>query len=615
MGLAEIAAETLGEIHARGTYRRMRVLDGAQAPRMRVDGRDVLLFAGSNYLDLARHPEVVEASARAAREIGCAAGGSRLISGNLALHEALEQELAKFFEAEAALAFNSGYAANLGVIPALVGRGDAVVSDALSHASIIDGCRLSRADVLVFPHGDLAALETRLAEAARDHRRVLLAIDGVYSMDGDVAPVAEMVAAAKRHGAIVLLDDAHGTGTLGARGRGSAELCGAGDIDVLLGTLGKGLGSYGAFVVGTRALRDLLVNVARSFIFSCALAPPQVAAAHAALDLVRREPWRRERLQANAARLRARLAARGVDTSPSTTHIVPVVIGASDAAMAVCEQLLERGFYAQGIRHPSVPEGTARLRLTPMATHREDEIDAVADRAQRADGERSSIGVARARGVFVTGTDTGVGKTLVACALVRALRTRGIDAGAMKPIETGVGAGGPSDAIALRRAAGEQDPLSDVCPQPFALAAAPSVAAHAEGRAVDLAAIDAAFARLRARREFLVVEGAGGLLVPIDAKLAMADLAQRMELPLLVVARAALGTINHTRLTIEAARARNLAVTGIVISHAGGALSAADEANLDALRGDLGSALLGEIPPLVAGELPDPNLFSFDRLL
>jgi glycine C-acetyltransferase len=380
MGVAQIAAAALAEIRSRGTLRRLRVLEGGQAPRMRVDGRDVLLFAGSNYLDLARHPEVVEAAVRAAREIGCAAGGSRLISGNLALHEALEEDLAKFFEAEAALAFNSGYAANLGVIPALVGRGDAVVSDALSHASIIDGCRLSRAAVFVFPHGDLASLDAVLGDAARGQRRVLLAIDGVYSMDGDVAPVAEMVALAKRHGAIVLLDDAHGTGTLGARGRGSAERCGVNEgIDVLIGTLGNGLGSYGAFAVGTRALRELLVNVARSFIFSCALAPPQVAAAHAALHLVRREPWRRDRLAANAARLRARLADRGVSTHPSTTHIVPVVIGDNGAVMAICERLLERGFYAQGIRHPSVPEGTARLRLTPMATHGEDEIDAVAD--------------------------------------------------------------------------------------------------------------------------------------------------------------------------------------------------------------------------------------------
>jgi glycine C-acetyltransferase len=378
--LEDVASETLGAIRARGTHRRMRVLEGAQAPRMIVDGREVLLFAGSNYLDLARHPEVVEASVRAARDVGCAAGGSRLISGNLALHEALEESLAKFFDAEAALAWTSGYAANVGVIPALVGRRDAVVSDALSHASIVDGCRLSRAAVRVFPHGDVAALETCLAEASRAHRRVLLAIDGVYSMDGDIAPVAEMVAAAKRHGAMVLLDDAHGTGTLGARGRGSAEHCGVGSgIDVLLGTLGKGLGSFGAYVVGSGVLRELLVNTARSFIYSCALAPPQVAAAAAALTLVRREPWRREKLQANAARLRARLDAHGIDTRPSVTHIVPVVIGANDAAMSACERLLERGFYAQGIRHPSVAEGTARLRITPMATHGEDEIDALAD--------------------------------------------------------------------------------------------------------------------------------------------------------------------------------------------------------------------------------------------
>jgi len=222
---------------------------------------------------------------------------------------------------------------------------------------------------------------------------------------------------------------------------------------------------------------------------------------------------------------------------------------------------------------------------------------------------------ARSRGVFVTGTDTGVGKTLVACALLRALRARGVDAGAMKPIETGVGPGGPTDAIALRLAAGERDPLAEVCPQPFALAAAPLVAARAEGRAVDLAAIDAAFARLRARREFLVVEGAGGLLVPIDAELAMSDLAQRMALPLLVVARAALGTINHTRLTIEAARVRGLPVAGVVISHASGPLSAADEANLAALRGELGAARVGEIPPLAAGELPAPDFVDLDRFL
>jgi 8-amino-7-oxononanoate synthase len=378
--LEAIARETLGALRARGTHRRMRVLDGAQAPRMAVDGREVLLFAGSNYLDLAAHPELAEAAARAARDLGCAAGGSRLINGNLALHERLEEELADFLGTQAALVFSTGYQANVGVIQALVGPGDAVVSDALVHASIIDGCRLSRAAVQVFPHGDAAALEATLAEVAPAHRRTLLVLDGVYSMDGDLAPLPAMLAAARRHGALVLLDDAHGIGCLGANGRGTAQQLGVepGSLDVLVGTLGKALGSFGAFVAGSAALRELLVNTARSFIFSCALAPPQVEAARAALRLVAREPWRRARLQENATRLRTRLAARGVSTAPSESHIVPVRIGGNARTMAVCEELLERGFYAQGIRHPSVPEGTARLRVTAMATHKQDEVDALA---------------------------------------------------------------------------------------------------------------------------------------------------------------------------------------------------------------------------------------------
>jgi 8-amino-7-oxononanoate synthase len=378
--LDAIARETLGALRARGTHRRMRVLEGAQGPRTTVDGREVWLFAGSNYLDLAAHPELAEAAARAARELGCAAGGSRLINGNLAAHERLEAELAEFLGTEAALVFSTGYQANLGTIQALVGPGDAVVSDALVHASIIDGCRLSRAAVHVFAHGDPAALEATLRAVAPGHRRTLLVLDGVYSMDGDLAPLPAMLEAARRHGALVLLDDAHGIGCLGARGRGSAEQLGVepGSLDAWVGTLGKALGSFGAFVAGSAALRELLVNSARSFIFTCALAPPQVEAARAALRLVAREPWRRERLQHNAARLRARLAAHGVSTAPSQSHIVPVRIGDNARTMAVCEELLERGFYAQGIRHPSVPEGTARLRITPMATHEESELDGLA---------------------------------------------------------------------------------------------------------------------------------------------------------------------------------------------------------------------------------------------
>jgi glycine C-acetyltransferase len=378
--LDAIADEVLGAIRERGTYRRMRVLEGAQGPRMRVDGRDVLLFAGSNYLDLAHHPAVVEAAERGAREWGCAAGGSRLITGNLACHEALEEELARFFGREAALAFNTGYMANVGVIPALVGPGDVIVSDALNHASIIDGARLARAEVAVFRHGDVGSLAETLAEVRPRARRLLVAVDGVYSMDGDVAPVAEIVELAHEAEAIVLLDDAHGTGVLGARGRGTAEAAGVlDDVDIVMGTLGKSLGSFGAFVVGSARLRDLLVNTARSFIFSCALSPAQVEAARAALRLVDGEPWRRARLRANCDRLRTRLAGAGIPTEPSTTHILPVVLGDNARTMGVCERLLERGYYAQGIRHPSVPRDTARLRITPMATHEEAEIDGLAD--------------------------------------------------------------------------------------------------------------------------------------------------------------------------------------------------------------------------------------------
>jgi len=379
MSVEGYSSAVLDEIRGRGTHRRMRVLAGAQSTRMSVDGREVLLFAGSNYLDLAHHPEVVEAAARGATQLGCASGGSRLISGNLEIHETLEAELAEFLGTEAALVFNTGYMANLGVIPALAGRGDVIVSDSLSHASIIDGCRLSRADTRVFPHSDLDALETVLRDVASSRRRVLVVVDGVYSMDGDIAPLGELVPLVKRWGADVLVDDAHGTGTLGAMGRGAAELCGVSDqVDVVLGALGKSLGSFGAFVAGSHALRELLVNVARSFIFSCALAPPQVAAARAALAVVQTEPWRRKRLSDNASRLRERLAEYEISTAPSSTHIVPVVIGGNDATMQICERLLENGVFAQGIRHPSVPEGSARLRLTPMATHTDDEIDTVA---------------------------------------------------------------------------------------------------------------------------------------------------------------------------------------------------------------------------------------------
>lgn len=378
--LERLADTVLYEIERAGTLRAMHALDGAVQARMQHAGRDLVMFSSGNYLGLAHHPEVVAASARAAQEIGTAASGSRLITGHLACHEALEAELAAFFDKEAALVFSTGYMLNVGVIPVLVGPGDVILSDALVHASIIDGARLSGAEIVVFPHADLDALAARLAEASSRGRRILVVADGVYSMDGDVAPLAEMGALARRFDAILFVDDAHGMGTLGAHGRGAAELtCALEHIDILAGTLGKAVGSFGAFLVGSRKLRTLLVNTARTFIFSCALAPPQVAAARAALRVIRAEPWRRTQLEAHAQTLRTRLAARGISTAPSTTHIVPVVVGDNERVMAAQSALLARGFHAQGIRHPSVPKGSARLRLTPMATHTDAEVQTFAD--------------------------------------------------------------------------------------------------------------------------------------------------------------------------------------------------------------------------------------------
>jgi len=374
--LDRIADEALEHIRAQGTHRRLRELGGPQASNVRIEGRPVVHFAGSNYLDLAHHPEVVQAAAEAAAAYGCAVGGSRLICGNLELHTALEDELASFLGFEAALVYSSGYMANLGVLPCLLRPGDVVLSDALNHASIVDACRLSRAEVEVFAHGDTADLARCLrAAAGRQGRRVLLVLDGVYSMDGDLAPLPQMIALAREYGALVMLDDAHGFGTLGEHGRGAAELLGVQEgVDIYVGTLGKALGSFGAFVAGSRRFRELLVNASRTFIFTCALAAPAVAAARAALAIVKREPGRRLALGDNAALLRAQLASYGISTEPSTTHIVPIILRDNALTMGVSERLLERGFYAQGIRHPSVPHGSARLRATLMSSHTRDEI-------------------------------------------------------------------------------------------------------------------------------------------------------------------------------------------------------------------------------------------------
>jgi len=334
---------------------------------------DALLFSTNDYLDLARDERVREAAARAAREHGAGGRASRLVAGTSALHEALEKDLAAFERREAARVFGTGYMAALGAVTALAGEGDLVALDKLVHASLVDGARLSGARLRVFPHGRLEKLERLLARG--DWRRALVVVESVYSMDGDRAPLAELAELCGRFGAMLLVDEAHATGVLGPEGRGLAAELGVADrVHATMGTLSKAFGSLGGFIAGSRALVDWLANRSRSFIYTTAPPPAPLAAAREALRIARAEGWRRERCLSLAARLRAGLAARGFDTGHSSTQIVPVILGGTDAALSAAAFLAERGLHAPAIRPPTVPAESARLRLSVTAAHTEEDI-------------------------------------------------------------------------------------------------------------------------------------------------------------------------------------------------------------------------------------------------
>jgi 8-amino-7-oxononanoate synthase len=363
----------LDDLRDRGLYRKLRLISGPQGPRVLLDGKPVLLLCSNNYLGLADHPRVRQAAADAAMRWGAGAGASRLVSGNMTIHRRLEDRIAEFKGSESCLLFGSGYLANAGIISALAREGDVVFSDALNHASIVDGCRLARARTFVYDHCDVDHLEWGLREAGG--RGALIVTDGVFSMDGDVAPLAQIVELARSYDARVMVDDAHGLGALGPGGRGSVAAAGLeDDIDIVVGTLGKSLGSYGAYACTSRTMAKYLVNTARSLIFSTALPPPAVAAAGAALDLLVEEPRRVERLQRNAKIIREALAGQGMTTGESSTQVLPLVVGDAGDAVRVCERALEKGIFAQAIRPPTVPEGSSRLRLAVMASHTRAEL-------------------------------------------------------------------------------------------------------------------------------------------------------------------------------------------------------------------------------------------------
>lgn len=389
--LDAILASRLAMIRDQGLLRALRRVDSPQSPRLELEGRGYLNFASNDYLGFAFHPALREAAAAAAQKFGAGSGAARLLGGSLAPHHELEAGLARFKATEAALAFASGYATALGTVPALVGPGDVVIVDKLVHASLVDAARLSGAQLRVFPHNDLGRLERLLEWAARQPARpgndggtrppqTLIITESVFSMDGDLAPLREIVELKERFGAWLMVDEAHATGLYGTYRRGGAEAAGVADrIEVHMGTLGKALGAAGGFIAGSGVLIDYLLNKARSFIFSTAPVPAAAAAALAGLRLLE-SPEGGQRcatLWANVNHLRARLGLEAA-AAPPPSAILPVVIGDEAEAMRIAGVLRERGLFVPAVRYPTVPRGTARLRITLSAAHTPDEVDTLA---------------------------------------------------------------------------------------------------------------------------------------------------------------------------------------------------------------------------------------------
>lgn len=383
--------EELKKIKEEGLYRSLRPMTSPQGPEIEIDGRKVLNFCSNNYLGLAGDPRVMAGAIEAVQKFGSGSGAARLISGNFLLYDELEACLARFKGAESALLFNSGYHANIGAIPALAGEGDVIFSDELNHASLIDGCRLSKAEKVVYRHNDLNHLEDLLKETPLSHQggegegvRRLVVTEAVFSMEGDLCPLDDLLKLAEKYGAMVYLDEAHAVGVFGEKGEGLAPP-NPPDHLICMGTLGKAFGSYGAFVSGSKALRDYLINRARSFIFTTALPPAVIGASLAALKIIRQEPERRRHLWDNVRWVRASLSTgmgdrspfkiNGLDACLAPSPIFSILIGPTDKTMTISRKLFEEGIYVQGIRPPTVLEGTSRLRLTLMATHTKEQIN------------------------------------------------------------------------------------------------------------------------------------------------------------------------------------------------------------------------------------------------
>jgi glycine C-acetyltransferase len=359
-----------------GTYQRLRILESASAAESRFDGRDVINLASNNYLGLTTHPKLVEAAIDAVRKFGAGSGAVRTISGTMSLHMQLEERIARFKNVEACVVFQSGFAANAGTVSAILGPEDHIISDELNHASIIDGCRLSKAKIHVFPHKDVAAAAKILQELASAPGRKLLISDGVFSMEGDIGPLPGLVEAAERWGAIMMVDDAHASGVLGRAGRGTVDHFGLhGRVHIQVGTLSKAIGVLGGYVCGGRDLIEFLYHRARPFLFSTSHPPAVAAACLAAFDVLDQEPERIQNLWDNTKYFKQGLATAGFNTGMSETPITPVIVGEAKTAHQLSAELFQQGVLATGIGFPTVPEGKARVRTIVTATHTREQLD------------------------------------------------------------------------------------------------------------------------------------------------------------------------------------------------------------------------------------------------
>ena len=367
--------DEINDLKKKGLYREMRTVEGEQDSSVVINDKRVLMFSSNNYLGLANHPGLKKASMDAALYYGTGSGGSRLISGSMEVHRTLEKELALFKGTDGALLFSSGYHANVGAVSALAGEGDLILSDEFNHASIVDGCRLSRGEVRVYKHGDMNSLKEILRRSSRFKQR-LIVTDSVFSVDGDIAPLPDIVDLAENYSALVMVDDAHGTGVLGKKGKGAIEHFGLeGKVEIQMGTLGKALGSFGAYIAGSEDLIQYLVNKTRSLLYTTALPPSVCGSALAALKILGERPELVSQLRNNASYFRKGMRDLGYPISESGTPILPLILRDPFVTMNMARSLFDEGVYVQGIRPPTVPKGTSRLRITLMASHTREQLD------------------------------------------------------------------------------------------------------------------------------------------------------------------------------------------------------------------------------------------------